>query len=199
MIAVCTAVLLSTLMTGCSKLSSGDAPRPDSSSAPLSGTSKTQKTASPKAAMTSSSGPRSGTPSCAQIGAAVRDTYGMVASVADDTEAVQQAAANSTVPYKVVRACTLHVADNVQPLTFVIDAPGTRQFLEGFAHLAGVKGGPAVTKLDGSGYGDLAYEVPQVGGGSAVDALTNGMILSVTTPLSSTDAENITQKVITLF
>ena len=134
-------------------------------------------------------------PTCDAVGKAIAAAYGPVASVEDNTAAVNRLGAQ--VPYTVLRACRVHMPGTKVPLSITFDAPLNRQFLEGMAQFAGQHGSPA-KKLTGPGYGDLAYLTPQIGGGTAINALVGQVVVTITAWTSAQDTENIAEHIIKL-
>lgn len=137
----------------------------------------------------------SSAPTCQAIGRAITAAYGPINSVTDNTAKVD--ALGSKAPYTVIRACDVHVPGHRLPLVVTIDAPIQRQFLESMAQFAGQMGHKA-QKLDGAGYGDLAYLLPQLGGGYAVNALVGNKGLTVGNWASANDTKNMAKHIIAL-
>ncbi len=128
------------------------------------------------AALAASSAHAAAAPSCEAIGHAVSAALGPVASVTDNTAKVH--ALRAKAPYAVLRACDVHMPGHRIPLQVTIDAPVPRMYVQSMARFAAATGRHA-QKLDGAAYGDLAYLIPQMGGGDAVDALVGDEALSV--------------------
>lgn len=137
-------------------------------------------------------------PSCQAVGRAIESAIGPVARVEDDTAGADQIAAKSSgVPYKVLRACAVYVPGHRTPLSVSFDAPVSRAFLNGMSRMS--RGmGLKVQKLDGSGYGDLAYLIPQVGGGNAVNALVGNVDIALTTWAGAKDAKLMASHLVAL-
>jgi hypothetical protein len=147
-------------------------------------------------AATALAAPPTGTaPTCEAVGQAIAAAYGPIGSIKDDTAAVHQLGGQA--PYSVLRACHVYMPGKKIPLSITFDAPLNRQFLEGMAQFAGQHGSPA-QKLDGSGYGDLAFLTPQMGGGNAVSALVGQVVVTITAWTSAKDTENIAEHIIKL-
>lgn len=134
-------------------------------------------------------------PTCQAIGQAIAAAYGQIGSVTDNTAKVRAIGARA--PYAVLRACDVHVPGHRIPLVVTIDAPMQRQFFEGMAQFA-ASHGRKTQKLDGAGYGDLAYLLPQIGGGYAVNALVGNAGLTVGNWASARDTKNMAQHIIAL-
>ena len=128
-------------------------------------------------------------PSCQAVGRAIEAAIGPIGRVEDDTAGAKEMEAKSSgLPYKVLRACSVYVPGHRIPLSITFNAPMNRAFLQGMSRVS--KGmGLKVQKLDGSGYGDLAYLIPQIGGGNAVDALVGNVSIALTTWARAKDAK----------
>lgn len=137
-------------------------------------------------------------PSCQEVGGAIEAAIGPIGRVEDDTAGAEQIAARSSgLPYKVLRACSVYVPGHRVPLSVSFDAPVSRAFLDGMSRMS--KGmGLKVQKLDGLGYGDLAYLIPQVGGGNAVDALVGSVGIALTTWARADDAKLMASHLVAL-
>lgn len=137
-------------------------------------------------------------PGCAAIRHAIQSAYdGRVSSVEDRTASVRALQAHGSAPYAVVRACRIHIAGHRIPLTVSIDAPVDRRFLMGMAKLA-ASTGRTPQKLDGAGYGDLAYLLPQYGGGYAVNALVGHEVLTIGNWASAKQTRTMARHIIAL-
>ena len=134
-------------------------------------------------------------PTCEAVGQAIAAAYGPIASVKDDTAAANRLGAQA--PYTVLRACHVFMPGKKVPLSITFDGPLNRQFLEGMAQFSGQHGSPA-KKLTGSGYGDLAYLTPQLGGGTAINALVGQVVVTITSWTSAQHTENIAEHIIKL-
>ncbi|WP_156004280.1 hypothetical protein [Thiomonas sp. FB-6] len=134
-------------------------------------------------------------PSCTSIGRAVSAAIGPVTSVTDNTARIH--ALKATTPYAVLRACDVHVPGHKLPLQVTIDAPVPRLYLQSMAKFAASTGRHA-QKLDGAGYGDLAYLIPQMGGGNAVDALVGDEALSIGYWATAAETRNMAQHIVAL-
>lgn len=134
-------------------------------------------------------------PTCQAIGHAIASAYGPISSVVDNTAKVKALGARA--PYSVLRACDVHMPGHQLPLVVTIDAPIHRQFFVGMAEFAAMHGRKA-EKLDGAGYGDLAYLLPQTGGGYAVNALIGDEGLTVGYWASARDTKNMAQRIVGL-
>ncbi len=134
-------------------------------------------------------------PTCEAVAQAIAAAYGPVGSVKDDTAAANRL--GTQVPYTVLRACYVYMPGKKVPLSITFDGPLNRQFLEGMAQFAGQRGSPA-RKLDGPGYGDIAYLTPQTGGGNAISALVGQVVVTLTVWTSAKDTENIAEHIIKL-
>lgn len=128
-------------------------------------------------------------PSCQSVGRAIEAAIGPIGRVEDRTAGVRKIAAQSSgLPYTVLRACSVYVPGHRVPLSVSFSAPVTRSFLQGMNRMS--KGmGLKVQKLNGSGYGDLAYLIPQVGGGNAVNALVGNVDIALTSWARPKDAK----------
>lgn len=150
----------------------------------------------------SSSGVLAGTylpmPSCQVVGRAIEAAIGPIGRIEDDTAGADQIAAKSSgLPYKVLRACSVYVPGHRTPLSVSFHAPVSRDFLNGMSRMS--RGmGLKVQKLDGSGYGDLAYLIPQVGGGNAVNALVGNVDIALTTWAGAEDAKLMASHLVAL-
>ncbi len=134
-------------------------------------------------------------PTCQAIGNAIAAAYGPISSVTDNTTKIH--ALGGHAPYTVLRACDVHVPGHRLPLVVTIDAPMQRQFFDGMAQLA-TRMGRKVQKLDGAGYGDLAYLLPQIGGGYAVNALVGKEGLTVGNWATAHETKNMAQHIIAM-
>lgn len=134
-------------------------------------------------------------PSCTSIGNAIKAAYGPITSVKDNTAAIHKL--GGTTPYRVLRACDVHVPGRQIPLSVTIDGPLTRQFVDGMAKLASRMGEKA-RKLDGPSYGDDAYLLPQMGGGFAVNSMVGNTVLTVGAWASASETENMAEHIVRL-
>lgn len=136
-------------------------------------------------------------PTCANIADAITAAYGPISSVEDRTDQVQKLMAAGTVPYSVLRACKVHVPGQKLPLSITIDGPLGKDFLEGMAEMSS-SAGAKPQKLDGVGYGDLAYLIPQVGGGNAINALVGNVVLNLGNWATVQETENMVEHIVRL-
>lgn len=137
-------------------------------------------------------------PSCQSVGRAIAAAYGPVGRVEDDTAGTTEIEAYSTgLPYKVLRACSIYMPGHRVPLSVTFNAPMNRMFIEGMGRMSQGMGLKA-QKLDGASYGDLAYMVPQTGGGTAVDALVGEVGIAITTWADAEDTEKMAAHIVAL-
>lgn len=136
-------------------------------------------------------------PTCASIGDAITASYGPISSVEDRTDQVQKLQAAGTTPYSVLRACKVSVPGKKLPLSITIDGPLDRGFLEGMAKMSSSYGAKP-QKLDGTGYGDLAYLIPQMGGGNAINSLIGNVVLNLGNSATAQETENMVEHIVRL-
>lgn len=134
-------------------------------------------------------------PSCMSIGNAIKAAYGPITSVKDNTADIDKL--GGKMPYRVLRACDVHVPGRQVPLSVTIDGPLTRQFVDGMAKMASRMGEKA-RKLNGLSYGDDAYLLPQMGGGFAVNSMVGNTVLTVGAWASASETENMVEHIVRL-
>ena len=134
-------------------------------------------------------------PTCETVSRAIVAAYGPVASFKDDTAAVHQLHGHA--PYTVYRACRVYLPGHKVPLSITFEGPLNRQFLEAMVRF-GAQHGSAPKKLDGTGYGDLAYLTPQRGGGNGLSALVGNIVVTITSWAHAQDTENMAEHIIKL-
>lgn len=137
-------------------------------------------------------------PGCTDIEHAIQSAYdGQISSVDDRTAQVKALESHGSAPYSVLRACQIRVSGHRIPLTVSIDAPVGRRFLDAMARFA-AKAGRKPQKLTGTGYGDLAYLLPQMGGGYAVNALVGNRALTIGNWATAKQTKNMARHIIAL-
>jgi len=136
-------------------------------------------------------------PTCENIGRAIAAAHGPIGPVEDRTANSQKLAAEGTLPYSILRMCLVTIPGQKLPIRVGIDGANHQFFTMMMTRMAATRG-HGIRKLDGAGYGDLAYLLPQDGGGYAIDAVVGDMGLNIAYMPDAQDIQNMTQHVIKL-
>lgn len=134
-------------------------------------------------------------PSCESIGRAIAAAHGPVGTVEDRTAKSQEV--GGSLPYKVLRMCLVTIPGQRLPLRVGIDGASHQFLMAMMTRMAEVRG-HGIKKLDGTGYGDLAYLLPQDAGGYAIDAVVGNLGLNIAYMPNDQDIQNVAEHVIKL-
>ena len=139
--------------------------------------------------------PAASAPSCENIGRAIAAAHGPSGTVEDRTAKSQEV--GGSLPYKVLRMCLVTIPGQRLPLRVGIDGASHQFFMAMMTRMAAVRG-HGIRKLDGTGYGDLAYLLPQDAGGFAIDAVVGDLGLNIAYMPNDQDIQNVAEHVIKL-
>jgi len=139
--------------------------------------------------------PAASAPSCENIGRAIASAHGPIGTVEDRTAKSQEV--GGSLPYTVLRMCLVTIPGQRLPVRVGIDGASHQFFMAMMTRMAAVRG-HGIRKLDGTGYGDLAYLLPQDAGGFAIDAVVGDLGLNIAYMPNDQDIQNVAEHVIKL-
>jgi hypothetical protein len=136
-------------------------------------------------------------PTCEDIGRAIAAAHGPIGPVEDRTVKVQKTVGLGTLPYSILRMCLVTIPGQRVPIRVGIDGANHETLQKMITQLAAVRG-HGVQKLDGAGYGEVAYLLPTDQGVYALDAVVGNMAVNIAYIPSAQDIENMAVHVIKL-